>query len=463
MAGLAALRGLEVPAADAPVRTPRTRDRAAAHGGTTRTGRIRPAHFTREQLEWEPWIAVPEEGELTDEQRDSFASKSSANSVYFRMLSLTPSVTRARSLLDNAIFLPRDGLPKAERELAAAVTSKVNDCIYCASVHARKAAGFSKREEEVDALLAAPLERDEDWISADLAPLAGPGRRWSAIVDAAAELSRPPAPRGAAQLTALRDQGLDDHEITDLLTAALLRLGEPPDAQPRRPSPPTPPDHPERGTSHETARRRPPGAPARRRSRHPARPRTRRLRRGHRRGQADATEQLTIVDDQVRGVLPGPADRRRRQQLRTSSSAIGAGDRVIGVDRASLDRLPYLELSEEQVIAEGLDQLNYEAIAELAPDVVILPRNAVWQEALEQLSAFDIPVVIATAWDTEVVDETLTLLGQVFGVEDGAQSVLDLRARSRAARRSGWRRRSGADVFRDGRAVPDHLAPASTP
>ena len=50
VAGLAALRGLEVPAADAPVRTPRTRDRAAAHGGTTRTGRIRPAHFTREQI-----------------------------------------------------------------------------------------------------------------------------------------------------------------------------------------------------------------------------------------------------------------------------------------------------------------------------------------------------------------------------------------------------------------------------
>src|SRR5699024_1906585 len=171
VAGLAALRGLEVPAADAPVRTPRTRDRAAAHGGTTRTGRIRPAHFTREQLEWEPWIAVPEEGELTDEQRDSFASKSSANSVYSRMLSPTPSVTRARSLLDTAISLPRDGLPKAERELAAAVTSKVNDCIYCASVHARKAAALAKREAEVEALLAAPLERDADWIAAELSPL----------------------------------------------------------------------------------------------------------------------------------------------------------------------------------------------------------------------------------------------------------------------------------------------------
>src|SRR5699024_11784274 len=49
-------------------------------------------------------------------------------------------------------------------------------------------------------------------------------------------------------------------------------------------------------------------------------------------------------------------------------------------------------------------------------------------EAAEQLESFGIPLVVATAWDTEVVDETLTLLGQVFGLEDRAQAVLDFRA-----------------------------------
>ncbi len=146
---------------------------------------------------------------------------------------------------------------------------------------------------------------------------------------------------------------------------------------------------------------------------------------------ASTTTTLTLRDDQDREVvLPGPAQRAVVLNSYTNEflRAIGAGDRVVGVDRASLDRLPYLDLTEDQVIAEGLDQLNYEAIAGLEPDVVILPRNAVWQEAAEQLSAFDIPVVVATAWDTEVVDETLTLLGQVFGLEDGATTVLDLRA-----------------------------------
>jgi alkylhydroperoxidase domain protein len=242
VAGLAVLHGLEVPPADAPVRGPRSRGRSAEHGGTTRTGRTRPDAYTREQLQWEPWVAVPAEEELTAEQRDSFASKASTNSVYFRMLSLTPGITRARSALDNAIFLPRDGLPKAERELAAAATSKVNDCIYCASVHARKAAGFSKREQEVDALLAAALERDEDWLAPDLAPLTeGQDPRWSALVTAAAELSRPRPALAPEHLDALRDQGLAENEIADALSAAgffawanrlMLSLGEPsrPDA-----------------------------------------------------------------------------------------------------------------------------------------------------------------------------------------------------------------------------------------
>ena len=237
LAGLAALHGVEVPTAEAPIRHPLTRGRVAEHGGPTATGRTRPSAFTREVLQWEPWVAVPEEDELSELQRASFASKASTNSVYFRMLSLTPAITAARSGLDNAIFLPRDGAPKAERELAAAVASKVNDCIYCASVHARKAAGLSRREDAVDTLLATALERDEDWIAADLAPLeAGQDDRWSAVIAVSAALSRPRPQLTAAELEPLRRQGLSTTEIADLLTAAaffswanrlMLSLGEP--------------------------------------------------------------------------------------------------------------------------------------------------------------------------------------------------------------------------------------------
>ncbi|WP_193103890.1 ABC transporter substrate-binding protein [Brachybacterium sp. FME24] len=146
---------------------------------------------------------------------------------------------------------------------------------------------------------------------------------------------------------------------------------------------------------------------------------------------AEATGSITVVDDQDREVvLPRAATRAVvvNSYANEFVRAIGAGDTVVGVDRASLDRLPYLPLEESEVIAEGLDQLNYEAIAQLEPDVVIVPRNAVWQEAVEQLEPFGIPMIVATAWDTEVVDETITLLGKVFGAEDAARTVLDFRA-----------------------------------
>lgn len=140
------------------------------------------------------------------------------------------------------------------------------------------------------------------------------------------------------------------------------------------------------------------------------------------------SETITVTDDQGREVtIEGPVERAVviNSYGNEFVRAIGAGDTVVGVDRTSLARLPYLDVGEEDLVAEGLDQLNYEAIAELDPDVVVLPRNAVWQEATTQLEGFGIPVVVATAWDAQAVDETITLLGEVFGEEEGAQRVLE--------------------------------------
>lgn len=64
-----------------------------------------------------------------------------------------------RTLTDKGIFYTAGGLPRAERELAATVASKINGCIYCASVHARKAAQLAKDETAVDTLLAVTPER----------------------------------------------------------------------------------------------------------------------------------------------------------------------------------------------------------------------------------------------------------------------------------------------------------------
>jgi AhpD family alkylhydroperoxidase len=80
-------------------------------------------------------------------------------------------------------------LPRAERELAATVASKINGCIYCASVHARKAAQLAKDETAVDTLLAVTPGKIE---RRPVAALAGGNRcRRRAVGDAARAESQP--------------------------------------------------------------------------------------------------------------------------------------------------------------------------------------------------------------------------------------------------------------------------------
>ncbi|MGP3968234.1 ABC transporter substrate-binding protein [Streptomyces sp. 6N223] len=135
---------------------------------------------------------------------------------------------------------------------------------------------------------------------------------------------------------------------------------------------------------------------------------------------------LTVVDDVGRTVeLDGPAERAvvLNSYGNEFAQAIGAGEKVVGYDRVSADRLPYLDISGDEVVSEDLQEINYEAVAELDPDVFVLPRNGAWQAASEQLEPFGIPVVVATAWDFDVFHETVELLGEVFGEPEGAQRV----------------------------------------
>lgn len=218
-------------------RAPHSRGRTGDRSALTATGRSRPTSFTREFLDWEPWLPAPAEDELTAEQIESFASKATTGSVYFRLIARTPGVTLARSTLDNAVFTSKEGLEKGERELAAAVSSKVNDCVYCASVHARKAVQRTHRDEDVDRMLAVELDRDADWVAADVTALAaGQDDRWTVLIETAARLAALVPEFVAEDADRLRRIGLTDLEMVDHIASTaffgwanrlMLTLGEP--------------------------------------------------------------------------------------------------------------------------------------------------------------------------------------------------------------------------------------------
>ena len=185
----------------------------------------RPEAFTQQGLGWVPWLAPVDEDALTDLQRDALIEPARAKMPYFRLLARDPAALHARTLTDLDIFYNvSGGIGRAERELAAAATSRRNGCVFCASVHAAAATRESGREADVQRLL-------DEGTGADLGD-----DTWNAVVEASVALADTPLAFGAADIARLRAAGLDDAEIVDVIGGAaffnwanrlMLSLGEP--------------------------------------------------------------------------------------------------------------------------------------------------------------------------------------------------------------------------------------------
>lgn len=228
----------EAPAADAPVGASQEPGTTAGGGAaSSRAGSApaaehvltypdlaRPAAFTQEPLGWVPWLEPLAEADLTERHYAGLVERARGKNPYFALLARDPETLGARTRADLDIFTNTDGgLGRAERELAAAATSRVNGCVFCAHVHARAAARESGRSEDVQRLLDEGVDARID-------------ATWDAVIDASAALAVSPPALEASHLEALTAAGLDDQAVTDALSSAaffswanrlMLSLGEP--------------------------------------------------------------------------------------------------------------------------------------------------------------------------------------------------------------------------------------------
>ena len=183
-----------------------------------------PPRFTQESLGWKPWIEPLPVAEFTEHHYEALVQRDRVHMPYFRLLARDPDALRERTLTDLDIFYNTDaGLPRAERELAAAAASRYNGCVFCASVHSRFATEQGADRAEVQRLL-------DEGVTARVNP------RIDAIVDATVALTATPPRFGAAELAALRTAGLDELELLDAIQAGaffnwanrlMLSIGEP--------------------------------------------------------------------------------------------------------------------------------------------------------------------------------------------------------------------------------------------
>lgn len=174
--------------------------------------RREPQDFTLGELDWEPWIETVAGIGLSDEELERVYAQApnARDSPYFATLALDlPALVERTGLFNNAMR-SAGGATSAERELAATAVSRVNGCVYCASVHARRYVQYAKKRDVIERLLdegvGAPLEDPKE----------------QAIVDFSVRLTENSAALSADDVRPMRAAGFSDLEIYDVALSAAM-------------------------------------------------------------------------------------------------------------------------------------------------------------------------------------------------------------------------------------------------
>ncbi|WP_027624013.1 ABC transporter substrate-binding protein [Clostridium lundense] len=144
--------------------------------------------------------------------------------------------------------------------------------------------------------------------------------------------------------------------------------------------------------------------------------------------QVEKPKTITLVDNVGRKVeLPHPvkkavvANRYNSELIR----ACGAIDGVIAVDMGTAqDREYWKKFDPKNTIGKGATDLNYEKIAQLGAEVLILPANGSYKEAEKKLEPFGIKVFVISGYDTGDFKNQVTNIGKMFDKEKGAEKFI---------------------------------------
>jgi uncharacterized peroxidase-related enzyme len=183
------------------------------------------SRFTLKTVGWRPRLEPVKAETATPAQIAALDACPPAQrrSTYFLTLAHDPGSLGERGALFNIIMYAEGGLPRPERELATAVVSMVNGCVFCCSVHAKRFVELSGDEAAMQRILDEGWEGERD------------ARRHAVAVFAEA-LTRDPAALTPAHLAPLRAAGLDELEVLDLIHSVamfananrlMLSLGDP--------------------------------------------------------------------------------------------------------------------------------------------------------------------------------------------------------------------------------------------
>ncbi len=172
---------------------------------------IKSKGYTNETLDWKAWLDVVNIDTATPDQIEvlEMSHPKAKESDYYLLLAHQPAILKQRSEAYNAIMYAPGGLARADRELGALTVSRINGCVYCASVHAQRFEQLAKQNETVSQVFDDPRT-------------AGITERQKAIAQFSIRLTEAPNEIAPADIQALKNVGLNEAEILDLLHATSI-------------------------------------------------------------------------------------------------------------------------------------------------------------------------------------------------------------------------------------------------
>ncbi|MCH2502559.1 MAG: peroxidase-related enzyme [Dehalococcoidia bacterium] len=168
-------------------------------------------NFTTVVPHWQPRVTPVELHNATDEQLDAMKVTVSNTKIgeYTLVLALDPETLQQRTPLFNGIMYGRGGLSRADTELSAVAASVVNQCIYCAAVHANRYNELTKDESLTESIFAGSVDAETE-------------PRINALLEFATKLSQCPSEATRADVERLIENGLSMGEVLDLVLSASL-------------------------------------------------------------------------------------------------------------------------------------------------------------------------------------------------------------------------------------------------
>jgi len=142
---------------------------------------------------------------------------------------------------------------------------------------------------------------------------------------------------------------------------------------------------------------------------------------------SSSAKEVTITDVLGRNVtLPYPV----RKVIVTDDEVaelvqlMKAADRVVGIEPSIRDRGYFYEMADKPVTGSQFRDLNYELIAELKPDVVIMMDVGPIGKIIDKLDKIGVKAVVISI-DPKKIPQSIMLLGKIFGEEERAKALLD--------------------------------------